>query len=65
MDREQFYNYILENFNISDEAKRLIDNILQFVEAHYPEENEQYNALCSLLDGTIGLSDQEIRSVYL
>lgn len=65
MDREQFYNYILENFTISGEAGRLIDNILQFVESHYPEENEQYNALCSLLDGAIGLTDNEIKKVYM
>lgn len=65
MNREQFYNYILKNFNISGEAGRLIDNILQFVEANYTEENEQYNALCSLLDGTIGLTDNEIKKVYM
>lgn len=65
MNREQFYNYILENFNVSKEAERLIDNILQFVELHYPEENEQYNALCSLLDGTIGLTANEIKKVYM
>lgn len=65
MNREQFYNYIVENFTISGEAGRLIDNILQFVESHYPEENEQYNALCSLLDGTIGLTDNEIKKVYM
>lgn len=28
MNRKQFYNYILENFNISGEAARLINNIL-------------------------------------
>lgn len=65
MDREQFYNYILENFSISGETGRLIDNILQFVESHYSGENEQYNALCSLLGGTIGLTDNEIKKVYM
>lgn len=65
MNREQFYNYILGNFNISGEAKRLIDNILRFVESHYPEENEQYIALCNLLDGTIGLAANEIKKVYM
>lgn len=65
MDREQLYSYILKNFTISGEAERLIDNILQFVEANYTEENEQYNALCSLLDGTIGLTDNEIKKVYM
>lgn len=65
MNREQFYNYIVENFNISGEAKRLINSILHFVEENYTEENEQYRALCDLLDGTIGLSDKEIRRVYM
>ncbi len=67
MDREQFYNYILKNYNISGEAGRLIDNILRFVEENYTEENEQYNALCSLLNGTIGLglADNEIKMVYM
>lgn len=65
MDREEFYDYIIDNFSISGEAARLISNILQFVENHYTDENEQYLALCNLLDGTIGLSDKEIRNVYM
>lgn len=65
MNRDQFYNYIVENFTVSGEAKRLIDNILQFVEAHYTTKSEQYNVLCSLLDGTIGLTDNEIKKVYM
>ena len=65
MNREQFYQYILDNFNISGEATRLINNILHFVEENYTDENEQYRALCDLLDGTIGLSDAEIRKVYM
>jgi len=63
MNREEFKNYIDENFNISGEAGRLINNILCFVETNYTEENEQYNVLCELLDGTIGLTDQEIQQV--
>ena len=65
MNREQFYQYILDNFSISGEAARLINNILHFVEENYTDENEQYKALCDLLDGTIGLSDAEIRKVYM
>ena len=65
MNREQFYQYILDNFSISGEAGRLINNILHFVEENYTDENEQYKALCDLLDGTIGLSDAEIRKVYM
>ena len=65
MNREQFYQYILDNFSISGEAGRLINNILHFVEENYTEENEQYRVLCDLLDGTIGLSDMEIRKGYM
>ena len=65
MNREQFYQYILDNFSISGEAGRLINNILHFVEENYTDENDQYKALCDLLDGTIGLSDAEIRKVYM
>lgn len=65
MNREEFMEYIRENFNISCEARRLINNILLFVENNYSDEIEQYKALCDLLDGTIGLSDNEIMRVCL
>lgn len=65
MDREEFYNYIMNNFNISGEAARLINNILLYVEENFFDENEQYIQLSNLLDGTIGLSDSEIRNVYM
>lgn len=65
MDKEEFMNYIAENYNISGKAHRLIGNILNFVADHYTQENEQYNALCELLDGTIGLSDNEIKKIVL
>lgn len=65
MDKEEFMNYIAENYNISGEAHRLIGNILNFVADHYTQEDEQYNALCELLDGTIGLSDNEIKKIVL
>ena len=65
MNRKEFMEYIEENFDISGEAERLIDNILCFVENNYPEENEQYLVLCALLDGTIGLTSNEIKKVYL
>ena len=63
MNFEKFYNYILENFVISGETQRLISNILLFVEKNYTEENEQYSVLSDLLDGVIGLTDEEIKYV--
>lgn len=65
MNKKEFMQYIDENFSCDGAAKRLIKNILDYVETHIREENEQYLALCDLLDGTIGLSDMEIRKIYL
>lgn len=64
MSREEFYSYILNNFSISGEAMRLIDNILCFVEKSYMEQCEQYATLCDLLGG-IGLTDDELRKVFM
>lgn len=64
MNRTEFYEYITEEFNLSGEACRLVDNILQYVEMQGISEDEQYHMLSILLDG-IGLSDAEIRRVYL
>lgn len=65
MNRRQFLDYINENFNISGEAGRLINNILHYVESQGMDENEQYLTLCELLDGAIGLSDAELKRVCL
>lgn len=65
MNESEFLLYIEENFNITGESCRLISNILDFVSNNATNENEQYNMLCNLLDGTIGLSDMELRKVYL
>lgn len=65
MNKQQFFEYIQKNFNIDGASQRLIWNILSYIEANYPEENEQYNALVSLLDGTIGLEDRELKKVYM
>lgn len=65
MNKEQFFEYIHENFNIDGTSQGLILNILDYIEANYSEKNEQYNALCSLLDSTIGLEDAELKKVHM
>lgn len=63
MDARQFKEYIEKEYDISEEAKRLIGNILAYASRF--EGDEQYRVLCELLDGTIGLSDAEIRRISL
>lgn len=60
MNRGETLAYIQENFSIGGEAKRLIDNILQYAEK-IEDRTGRYVCLRELLAGTIGLSDIEIR----
>ena len=46
-------------------SEKLVKNILNFVEMNYPEEKEQYNVLRYFLNDIPGLTDAEIRKVYL
>lgn len=65
MDKYRFLQYVEENFSVSGEAMRLINNILTYVENNFYDENEQYEILTQLLDGAIGLSDSEIKQITL
>ena len=63
MDRKEFYQYLIDNFSLSGEAQRLIDNIFYYVELQSASPDEQHQMIGFLLDG-IGLSEDEIRKVY-
>ena len=65
MNKEEFFEYIQDNFSLDSTSKKLVKNILNFVEMNYPEEEEQYNVLCYFLNDISGLTDAEIRKVYL
>jgi hypothetical protein len=58
---EDAYEWILNNFNIDGAAARIIRNVLEY--ADRMECDEQYDFLTEMLDGTIGLSDREIRNL--
>lgn len=61
MGKEEFYRYILDNFTLSAEAQRIISNILTYVELNAPDNDEAHKLLSFFLDGTIGITDEEIR----
>ena len=65
MTKEEFKQYLRDEYNIAPEAHRLISNILDFVENLPLDEDGKYRALTDLLDCTIGLSDNEIKAVAL
>ena len=64
MNRSEFYDYILENFNIDATAACLIDNILRYIEENFKIVSDQHKLLCDLLDG-FGLTFEEITKVKL
>lgn len=63
MDKNEFMNWLSENFNLDcGAAHRIVGNILNYAEQF--SEVERYSILSELLDG-IGLEDSEIKSIRL
>ena len=65
MNRLEFIEYVQENFNVSVEFIRLLDNVLYYAEIQGFEDDELYSYLDLLLDDTIGLTQQEIKQIIL
>ena len=55
---QEFMDYVRDNFAVSGESQRLIENALRYAGTKEPEM--QHDILCFLLDGTIGLTEEEI-----
>ena len=64
MDRETFYQYILDNFTLSGEEQRMVDTILRFIESHYSDYDKQQEVIRELLCD-INLNEEELKNVYL
>ena len=62
MNANQFYDYILENFNLGGTAARLVDSIIQYVETQeFADEKDAQMHLSCLLDGAFGIEEREIK----
>ena len=60
MSKEDWLEYVRRNFNISGEADRMLVNMVNFVDTIH-NTSEKYLFLDYMLDGTIGLTEAEIR----
>jgi hypothetical protein len=60
---KEFMGYVHENFHVSGEASRLIENVLKYAGIEEPEKRHDF--LCFVLDGTIGLTEEEIGRISL
>ena len=66
MNKEEFYNFIRDNYELDGgAAMRLLWNILSCVEEWCSNYEEQQDMICQLLDGTIGLTEEELKGVHL
>ena len=65
MSKSEFIQYIRDNFNVSVEFLRLLTNVLDYATSKYFDEFELRDYMNYLLDGTIGLSDEEIKKINL
>jgi hypothetical protein len=59
---DEFYNYIMEKFNLDGAASRLVNNILRYIEYQgMVDAEDNYRHLHMLLDGAFGLSENEMK----
>ena len=59
--KEDAYDYIIEHFDIGQPASRILNNILEYADKMANEE--QYEFFSKILDGTIGLTEDELKSL--
>lgn len=57
--KDEFFKYILENFTIDNDGRKLISNILDWIWVQSMDKEDSVNCLMLLLDG-IGLTEDEI-----
>ena len=60
-EMEKAYEWLLEEFSIDGAAARIIRNVLEYADRMGGDEQDDF--LTEMLDGTIGLSDREIRNL--
>ena len=59
--REDAYKWILENFSVDGATERIISNILEYADDLSGEEQVEF--MTRMLDGTIGLTEDEIENL--
>ena len=59
--KEKFWQYILDNFTIDNDGRKMISNILDWIWLQSMDKEDTVNALLLLLDGIgIGIEKEEI-----
>lgn len=65
MGPDKFMEYLAANFNLTRTERTLIENILNYANG-FEDEDEAYGFLSDMFEGTIGISDREVKmfSIY-
>lgn len=58
--KEKFWQYILDNFTIDNDGRKMICNILDWIWLQSMDKEDTVNTLLLLLDG-IGIEKEEIK----
>ena len=63
MDRKRFVDYVHENFNVSIEFLRLLNNVLLYAELQGWGDDTLCDYLEFMLECNIGLETEEIKQI--
>ncbi len=61
----EFIEYLKEEYEISGEAWRMIQNTIAFAKKHFTDNEARVDYLWSMLEGTIGIPEEVVRKVRL
>ena len=65
MNAQEFLDYVREEFNVSVEFLRLLENVLRYGTLQGWDDGDAYLYLDFMLDCNIGLTQQEIKAIVL
>ena len=64
MNKEQFLEYIWENFTLDGTSQKLIASFVDYVCAQSDDDETKWTILCSVLD-SIGMESEEVKKVKI
>ncbi len=64
MREKEFLQYIFDNFDVAGEFTRMLVNVIGYAQG-FEDPEEGLAFLCDMLDGTIGIRQDEIRQLKL
>ncbi len=62
MDQKEFYNYIMETYELDAIAARLVKNIIDYIQGEgYIDAEDAHRQLRFLFSDTFGINDEDIK----